>query len=67
MAKIVLVGAGSHFFARTIITDVLSYPDLQDSTITLVGHVHKEPVDLVAAFAQKMVREQALKRKSKRR
>jgi Alpha-galactosidases/6-phospho-beta-glucosidases, family 4 of glycosyl hydrolases len=58
MAKIVLIGAGSHFFARNIITDVLSYPALQDSTITLVGHVHKEPVDLVAAFAKKMVKEQ---------
>jgi len=50
MAKIVLVGAGSHFFARNIITDILSYPELGDSTITLVGHVHREPVDLVAGF-----------------
>ena len=58
MAKIVLIGAGSHFFARNIITDMLSYPELQDSTITLVGHVHKEPVDLVAAFSKKMVKEQ---------
>jgi alpha-galactosidase len=58
MAKIVLIGAGSHFFARNIITDILSYPELRDSTITLVGHVHKEPVDLVAAFAKKMVKEQ---------
>jgi alpha-galactosidase len=58
MAKIVLIGAGSHFFARNIITDILSYPELQDSTITLVGHVHKEPVDLVAAFSKKMVKEQ---------
>ena len=63
MVKIVLIGAGSHFFARNIITDVLSYPALRDSTITLVGHVHKEPVDLVAAFAQKMVREQGFKTK----
>ena len=63
MAKIVLIGAGSHFFARNIITDVLSYPALQDSTITLVGHVHKEPVDLVSAFANKMVHEQGLNTK----
>jgi len=63
MAKIVLIGAGSHFFARNIITDVLSYPALQDSTITLVGHVHKEPVDLVAAFANKMAHEQGLSTK----
>ena len=63
MAKIVLIGAGSHFFARNIITDILSYPELQDSTITLVGHVHKEPVDLVAAFAKKMVKEHGFKTK----
>ena len=63
MAKIVLVGAGSHFFARNIITDILSYPELRDSTITLVGHVHREPVDLVAGFARKMVREQGLNTK----
>jgi alpha-galactosidase len=58
MAKIVLIGAGSHFFARNIITDILSYPGLRDSTITLVGHVHREPVELVAAFANKMVKQQ---------
>ena len=56
MAKIVLIGAGSHFFARNIITDVLSYSGLRNNTITLVGHVHQEPVELVAAFANKMVK-----------
>jgi alpha-galactosidase len=63
MAKIVLIGAGSHFFARNIITDVLSYPALQDSTITLAGHIHQEPVDLVAAFAKKMAMEHGFKTK----
>ena len=57
MAKIVLIGAGSHFFARNIITDILSYPGLRNSTITLVGHIHQEPVELVAAFARKMVKQ----------
>ena len=57
MAKIVLIGAGSHLFARNIITDILSYPGLRDSTITLVGHVHQEPVELVAAFARKMAKQ----------
>jgi alpha-galactosidase len=57
MAKIVLIGAGSHFFTRNIITDVLSYPGLRDSTITLVGHIHQEPVELVNAFAKKMVKQ----------
>ena len=57
MAKIVLIGAGSHFFSRNIITDILSYPGLRNSTITLVGHVHQEPVELVTAFARKMVKQ----------
>jgi alpha-galactosidase len=63
MAKIVLIGAGSHFFARNIVTDILSYPGLRDSTITLVGHVHQEPVELVAAFTRKMVKQQGYKTK----
>ena len=33
--KIVLVGAGSTVFAKNIIGDVLSYPELQNSTISL--------------------------------
>jgi alpha-galactosidase len=63
MAKIVLIGAGSHFFSRNIITDILSHPELRDSTITLVGHVHKEPVDLVTAFANKLVSQHGFKTK----
>jgi alpha-galactosidase len=63
MSKIVLIGAGSHFFSRNIISDILSHPELRDSTITLVGHVHQEPVDLVAAFALKMVKQHGFKTK----
>ena len=63
MAKIVLIGAGSHFFSHNIVTDVLSYPGLRDSTITLVGHIHQEPVELVAAFARKMVKQQGYQTK----
>ena len=36
MAKIVLIGAGSHVFSRRLISDILSYPELRDSTITLM-------------------------------
>ena len=54
MAKIVLVGAGSHVFSRHLITDILSYPELRDSTITLLD-VSKEPLDLISAFAKKLV------------
>ena len=40
MAKIVIIGAGSHIFSRHLITDVLSYPELRDSTITLMAGLH---------------------------
>ena len=36
MAKIVLIGAGSHGFSRNLITDILSFPELRDGTITLM-------------------------------
>ena len=54
MAKIVLIGAGSHVFARRLITDILSYPELQSGTITLVD-IDQERLDLVTAFARKTV------------
>ena len=54
MAKIVLIGAGSHVFSRHLISDVLSYPELRDSTITLMD-IDKEPLALITAFARKLV------------
>ena len=54
MAKIVLIGAGSHIFSKNLITDVLSYPELRDSTITLMD-ISKEPLDLITAFTRKLV------------
>jgi len=56
MAKIVLVGAGSHVFSRHLITDILSYPELRNSTITLMD-IAKEPLDLITAFARKLVKQ----------
>ncbi|MEI7633303.1 MAG: alpha-glucosidase/alpha-galactosidase [bacterium] len=35
MAKIVLIGAGSTVFARALITDILSFPELADSELAL--------------------------------
>jgi alpha-galactosidase len=53
MAKIVLIGAGSHTFAKHLITDIVSYPELRGSTITLMD-ISQEPLDLIAAFAKKL-------------
>jgi alpha-galactosidase len=57
MAKIVLIGAGSYVFARDIITDVLLYPKLRDSSITLVD-IDKERLDIMTAFTKRLVEQQ---------
>ncbi len=36
MPKIAFIGAGSTVFARTLLTDILSYPELSNSTIALM-------------------------------
>lgn len=60
MAKIALIGAGSHTFARRLITDILSYPELRNSTISLMD-IAKEPLDLITTFATKLVEQQGFK------
>jgi len=60
MAKIVLIGAGSHAFSRKVISDVLSYPELRGSTITLMD-IDKEPLDLITAFAKTLVEQHGFK------
>ena len=54
MAKIVIVGAGSHVFSSRFITDILSYPELREGTITLMD-ISKEPLELATAFAKRLV------------
>ena len=62
MAKIVLIGAGSHVFSHRLITDVLSLPELRDGTISLMD-IAKEPLDLTAAFARNLVKQNKFKTK----
>lgn len=54
MIKTVLIGAGSHVFSRRLITDILSYPQLQSSTITLMD-IDQGRLDLITTFAKKLV------------
>jgi alpha-galactosidase len=54
MAKIVIIGAGSHVFSSRFITDILSYPELREGTITLMD-ISKEPLELATAFARRLV------------
>ena len=62
MAKIVLIGAGSQFFSRRVIPDILWYPELRDGTIILMD-INKEQLDCIVAFAMKMVEQHGLKTK----
>jgi alpha-galactosidase len=62
MAKIVLIGAGSHVFSRHLITDILTYPELRNSTISLMD-ISQEAVDLIEGFAKKLVKENEFKTK----
>jgi len=62
MAKIVLIGAGSHIFARNLITDIFSFPELRNSTITLMD-IAKEPLELSPLSPEKMVKQQGFEAK----
>ena len=56
MTKIAMIGAGSIQFVRRLITDVLFYPELRNSTITLMD-IADEPLDLITTFARKLVKQ----------
>jgi alpha-galactosidase len=62
MAKIVLIGAGSHVFSRHLITDILTFPALRESTITLMD-INQEHLDQIAAFARRIVKQQGFNTK----
>ncbi len=54
MTKITIIGAGSFVFARRLITDVLTWPSLRDSTIALMD-INEEKLETMAALARRMV------------
>jgi alpha-galactosidase len=54
MTKIVIIGAGSHVFSSRFITDIMSYPELREGTITLMD-IAQGPLDLATAFAKRLV------------
>ena len=62
MAKIVIIGAGSHTFSRNLITDVVSYPELRDATISLMD-IDEGPLELIAAFAKRLVKQHGFNNK----
>ncbi|MCW4041624.1 MAG: hypothetical protein NWE83_12860, partial [Candidatus Bathyarchaeota archaeon] len=50
MVKIAIIGAGSHVFARRLITDILSYPELQNSNLCLMD-VNQERLQRARLYA----------------
>lgn len=59
MSKIVLIGAGSHAFARRLIGDILTWPSLENCTVALMD-LHQERLDLMASLAGRMVEQQGV-------
>jgi len=53
MAKITLIGAGSTVFAKNLMGDILSYPELQESTLTLFD-INEERLSTSAVVAHKI-------------
>jgi len=56
MARIAMIGAGSVVFASRLVGDLLSCPELQESTVTLMD-IDKSRLELMTALAEKMAAE----------
>ena len=59
MPKITLVGAGSHTFARRLLTDIITWPSLQDATLSLMD-INQQAVDDMATFARKLAAQEGV-------
>lgn len=57
MPKLTIIGAGSFVFARRLITDMLTFDSLKDSTISLMD-VNQEKLAIMTKLAKKMVEQQ---------
>jgi alpha-galactosidase len=54
MPKITLIGAGSVVFTRNLVSDILLYPELQDSTIALMD-IDAYRLGLARDLVQRMI------------
>jgi alpha-galactosidase len=57
--KIAMIGAGSVVFARRLMTDLLSWPALQESEIALMD-IHQGRLDLIQALGTRLVQQERL-------
>lgn len=60
MVKIVIIGAGSVKFCQKLVTDILSYPELSDSTICLMD-TNKERLTLMTSLVERLVNQENIK------
>lgn len=56
MLKITMIGAGSHVFARRLLSDILTWPSLSEATVSLMD-IDAARLETMAALARKMVRQ----------
>jgi alpha-galactosidase len=57
--KIAMIGAGSVVFARRLMTDLLSWPALQESEIALMD-IHQGRLDLIQALGTRLVQQERI-------
>jgi alpha-galactosidase len=57
MPKVVLIGAGSYVFGKDIVSDLFLYPNVGESTLTLMD-TDKERLELATAYARRLVEQQ---------
>ena len=57
--KVAMIGAGSVVFAQRLTTDILSWPELQDATISLMD-LDANRLEQIGALANRLVAEQRL-------
>jgi alpha-galactosidase len=57
--KVAMIGAGSIAFARRLLVDILSFPELQESTIALMD-IDAERLTLSSQWAHKIVQQERL-------
>ena len=62
MPKITLIGAGSLVFSRQLIWDILSFPELSESTISLMD-IDEGRLSVIAQLSEKMVKDKGGKAK----
>jgi alpha-galactosidase len=57
--KVAMIGAGSVVFAKRLMTDILSWPSLQDAEVALMD-IHQGRLDMIHALGTKLVEQEGL-------